>query len=138
LVGFILLLLNLKFLAFTFILVYVGAVALLFIFIVFMVGPVEKNKVHVSKVSNGFFFLGVAKFQVLLSIALSDFCCQGSFRSTKQNPLIREIVVTEDINLISSILYTEHFFLFFLTSVVLLLALVGTLLLASNQIKVLD
>jgi len=140
LVAFILLLVNLKFLAFTFILVYVGAVALLFIFIVFMIGPATVNsKVKNNSFSNAFFFFLSFKFQFLLTFALNEFCSlnpnTGSL-SGESNGYVSIIELkgySNDINIFSALLYTEHFFLFFLTGTILLLSMVGALILSLNR-----
>jgi NADH-quinone oxidoreductase subunit J len=68
LTAFTLLLLNVEFLAYTYLIVYVGAVMLLFIFVVFMLGPVyTKSSRQESFV---FFYLCTAKFLILFSAAI--------------------------------------------------------------------
>jgi NADH-quinone oxidoreductase subunit J len=140
LVAFVLLLVNLKFLAFTFILVYVGAVALLFIFIVFMVGPAAVNsKVKNNSFSNPFFLALSFKFQLLLTFALNEFFCLNTNTRDLSGKGEGSVSVIElkgysnDINIFSSLLYTEHFFLFFLTGTILLLSMVGALILSLNR-----
>jgi NADH:ubiquinone oxidoreductase subunit 6 (subunit J) len=71
LTAFTLLLLNVEFLAYVYIIVYVGAVVLLFVFVVFMLGPVYTKAYELK--SFLFFYLFITKFLILFSTAVWDF-----------------------------------------------------------------
>jgi NADH:ubiquinone oxidoreductase subunit 6 (subunit J) len=68
LTAFTLLLLNIEFLAYVYIIVYVGAVVLLFVFVIFMLGPVYTKSYHVE--SFFLYYLFIAKFLILFSWAV--------------------------------------------------------------------
>jgi NADH-quinone oxidoreductase subunit J len=105
-----LLLLNVEFLAYTYLIVYVGAVMLLFIFVVFMVGPVY-TKGHRYEFF-GFFYLCVVKFLILFSISVWDFFFfVGYHKYTTGVGFISKEIYSNDIFLFSNLLYTNHFFL---------------------------
>jgi NADH:ubiquinone oxidoreductase subunit 6 (subunit J) len=137
--AFLLVLVNIKFLAFTFIIVYVGAVVLLFVFVVFMVGPSLGKGYSYSQDYTYFIQVFIPKVLSVLFIGLVDFI-EYFFVLQKdvllQNSSVRAIDLKEyssDIFIFSSLLYTEHFFLFFLVSIILLVAMVGSIVLCLNK-----
>jgi NADH:ubiquinone oxidoreductase subunit 6 (subunit J) len=68
LAAFTLLLLNVEFLAYVYLVVYVGAIVLLFIFIVFMLGPVYIKSYNAE--SFYIYYIFVLKFLILFSYAV--------------------------------------------------------------------
>jgi NADH:ubiquinone oxidoreductase subunit 6 (subunit J) len=135
--AFLLFLVNIKFLAFTFIIVYVGAVVLLFVFVVFMVGPSFGKGYSDSRDYIYFTQVFIPKTLSLFFIGLVDFT--EYFFVLQKNRLLHNSNVTvglepsNDIFIFSSLLYTEHFFLFFLISIILLVAMIGSIVLCLNK-----
>jgi NADH:ubiquinone oxidoreductase subunit 6 (subunit J) len=132
LTAFTLLLLNVEFLAYTYLIVYVGAVMLLFIFIVFMVGPVYTKGYRPQ--SFGLLYLCSAKFLILFSAAVWDFLFfSGYHKYVAGDGFISKVVYTNDIFLFSNLLYTDHFFLLWTVAVILLIAMVAPIIFHFNQ-----
>jgi len=110
LTAFTLILLNVEFLAYVYIIVYVGAVVLLFVFVVFMLGPVYTNSYRVE--SFFFFHIFIVKFLSLFSCAVWDFIFfQGYHKYQLEPGFLPNTIYTNDIIIFSNLLYTEHFFL---------------------------
>jgi NADH:ubiquinone oxidoreductase subunit 6 (subunit J) len=132
LTAFTLLLLNVEFLAYTYLIVYVGAVMLLFIFVVFMLGPVYTKGYRDEFF--GFFYLCTAKFLILFSVAVWDFFFfLGHHKYTSGGGFLPKTIYTNDIFLFSNLLYTDHFFLLWTVAVILLLAMMAPIIFHFNQ-----
>jgi len=128
---FLLLLLNVEFLALTLILVYIGAVAVLFLFVVMMldIKQIDKNE------KNIFFLLPIniiIGFIMLITIYLILF--KDLTYSLQSIELIylnwnNILIPFSNIELIGQFLYTFGFFYFIEAGLILLLAMIGAIVL---------
>lgn len=130
--------LNIKFLAFTVLIVYVGAVALLFVFVVFMLGPIQGGSKSPTQFFLFFYSLYTALFflmnasNTILQIECGTFSDRGfNFMSVE-----KQLYYHNDIYLFSQLLYTKHFFVFFMVSLILLVSMIGSILLCFNFSKI--
>ena len=122
----IFILLGAEFLAMILIVVYVGAVAVLFLFVVMMLD------INFIKLREG--FLQYLPFGALLGIVLLaelilifiNFKFNNIGVEYHSTPVIKEIENTKDIGLV---LYTEYFYLFQLSGLILLVAMIGSIVL---------
>jgi len=134
LTTFTLLLMNVEFLAYTYLIVYVGAVMLLFIFVVFMLGPTYSKRYQYRFF--GIFYLCTAKVLVLFSIAIWDFFFfLGYHKYTTGGGLVSKTIYENDIFLFSTLLYGDHFFLLWVVAVILLIAMIAPIVFHFNQKK---
>ena len=124
-------LLGAEFLAMILIVVYVGAVAVLFLFVVMMLD------INFIKLREGFLqylpfgaLLGVVLIVELGILFLTKNFSQNSLVSYQASP---EITVTENTKLIGSVLYTKYFFLFQLSGLILLVAMIGSITLTLRK-----
>ena len=124
-------LLGAEFLAMILVVVYVGAVAVLFLFVVMMLD------INFIKLREG--FLQYLPFGALLSIVLiaelgilflTRNFTEISLVSYSKTPIISS---TENTKLIGSILYTEYFYLFQLCGLILLVAMIGSIALTLRE-----
>jgi len=134
---FLLLLLNVEFLALTLILVYIGAVAVLFLFVVMMldIKQIEKNE------KNIFFLLPInliIGFIMLISIYLILFkdltynLTENIYDFNYFN-WFDMLTPLSNIELIGQFLYTFGFFYFIQAGVILLLAMIGAIVLTMQK-----
>jgi NADH-quinone oxidoreductase subunit J len=134
---FLLLLLNVEFLALTLILVYIGAVAVLFLFVVMMldIKQIDKNE------KNIFFFLPIniiIGFIMLISIYLilfKDLTYNLTENIYDFNHFNWFDILTplSNIELIGQFLYTFGFFYFIQAGIILLLAMIGAIVLTMQK-----
>jgi len=124
-------LLGAEFLAMILIVVYVGAVAVLFLFVVMMLD------VNFIKLREG--FLQYLPFGALLGIVLIvELGILFLTKNFKQISLVEysklpEITPIENTKLLGSVLYTKYFFLFQLSGLILLVAMIGSITLTLRQ-----
>ena len=124
--SFILILFKIEFLSLLFIIIYVGAIAVLFLFVIMMLN-IKKNQTT-SIINKNYLFLVVLvfaficyKFENLL----------GSFLIADEVivPAIISIDFLADIYLIGQSLYNYHFILVLLAGLILLIAMIGAVIL---------
>lgn len=133
-VASLLLLFGSEFLCFMFLIVYVGAIAVLFLFVVMMLNV----KVKIVKTKKQFVYpIGLVIFFVLITQFFNVFI-SFDFLSLKYDLLNCIIWTTETYNLtnvqaIGQVFYTEYSFLFILSSLILLVAMIGAIVLTMNQ-----
>lgn len=124
-------LLGAEFLAMILVVVYVGAVAVLFLFVVMMLD------INFIKLREG--FLQYLPFGALLGIVLIvELGILFLTKSNSKNIMVSylefpEISVTENTKLLGSVLYTEYFFLFQLSGLILLVAMIGSITLTLRK-----
>ena len=127
-------LMNAEFLAMTIVIVYVGAIAVLFLFVVMMLNIAE------SAIKEGFlkyFPFGL----ILIVIFISELFLVFNFDSFKIPENIKidmnESSLLEESNtkLIGLYLYTDYFIIFQISGFILLLAMIGAIVLAQNEEK---
>ena len=120
--GALFVILGAEFLAMMLVIVYVGAVAVLFLFVVMMLN------INFSKIKEGFqkyFPIGsLIGFILFIEIILMVF--SGDLLVNKNNELNDNIPNT---HMIGSLLYTEYIYVFQLSGLILLVAMVGAIVL---------
>ena len=118
-------LLGAEFLAMILLVVYVGAVAVLFLFVVMMLD------INYIKLREG--FLQYLPFGVLLGIVLivelgiAFFTETFSEMSLVEYAQMPEIIITENTKLLGFVLYTKYFYLFQISGIILLVAMIGSI-----------
>ena len=128
----IFLLSNAEFLAMTILIVYIGAVAVLFLFVVMMLN------INIIKVKEGFLkylpfgILLISIFLVELSLVFIEFKIfpDSNSKIDINNLYLSGITNTESIGLF---LYTDYFIIFQLSGFVLLVAMIGAIVLAYQK-----
>ena len=142
-VSCLLFLLGAEFIALLFIVVYVGAIAVLFLFVVMMLN-VRTNtggSVRSSIASLGFIVITLLALQLLLLVNY-DFLplvLQQFFVDSKLSSMIDyqawfdNYYVLTNMEIIGFVLYTEYSYLFILSSLILLVAMVGVIVLTLHQ-----
>ena len=118
-------LLGAEFLAMILVVVYVGAVAVLFLFVVMMLD------INFVKLREGFLqylpfgaLLGVVLIIELGILFLTKSFSENSLTKFVELPLMNEI---ENTKLIGQVLYTNYFYLFQISGLILLVAMVGSI-----------
>ena len=124
-------LLGAEFLAMILVIVYVGAVAVLFLFVVMMLD------INFIKLREGFLqylpfgsLLGIVLLTELAIIFLSDQLTDMKLIEYNKFPSFKEIENTKEIGLV---LYTDYFYLFQLSGLILLVAMIGSIVLTLRQ-----
>tara|TARA_B100001750_G_C15338268_1_gene510914 strand:+ start:219 stop:836 length:618 start_codon:yes stop_codon:yes gene_type:complete len=124
-------LLGAEFLAMILIIVYVGAVAVLFLFVVMMLD------INFIKFREGFLqylpfglLLGFVLLIELLMIFLSGNLKNMTLIEYNLLPVTKQIENTKELG---SILYTKYFYLFQLSGLILLVAMIGSIILTLRQ-----
>lgn len=145
--GFILFL-GLEFLAVIFVVIYVGAIAVLFLFVVMMldIKLLEINESLVKYLPISFFLAAVFIFEILFSFndlfsstnyiafLFEDFWSfVFSLNNTSSFKLFSLGSFHKNIQNFSSVLYVDFFFIFWCAGVLLLLAMVGAIILTLNK-----
>nr|AHZ58235.1 NADH dehydrogenase subunit 6 [Gracilaria vermiculophylla] len=133
-VAGLLLLFGAEFLSFMLLIVYVGAIAVLFLFVVMMLN-VKKSSINRDLFS--VLPIGISIFFVLFSQLFGVFN-KLNISTLKQNKLIWVSWISESNNLmniqvIGSVLYTKYCFLFILSGLILLVAMIGAIVLTMHQ-----
>ena len=118
-------LLGAEFLAMILVVVYVGAVAVLFLFVVMMLD------INYIKLREGFLqylpfgaLLGIVLVMELGILFLTDTSSNINNSNATFNPKIYE---TENTKMIGEILYTKYFYLFQICGIILLVAMIGSI-----------
>ena len=118
-------LLGAEFLAMILVVVYVGAVAVLFLFVVMMLD------INFVKLREGFLqylpfgaLLGIVLIVELGILFLNKSFSENSLSELISSPEISEI---ENTKLIGRVLYTDYFYLFQISGLILLVAMVGSI-----------
>ena len=124
-------LLGAEFLAMILIVVYVGAVAVLFLFVVMMLD------INFVKLREGFLqylpfgsLLGIVLLIELGILFLSNNFMNNSYNNYSNLPKFTDI---ENTKVLGSILYTEYFYLFQISGLILLVAMIGSIVLTLRE-----
>lgn len=134
-VIFSLLFIGIEYMAYTMLIVYVGAVAILFVFVVMLLGSNIDKTVYSHRKFILFeytSYLLFVKYLVLSYFSLSNHLSFLSSQATNLAFFKTKIMYSNDIFAISDFLYGKYLFLFILISIVLLLAMLGALVLSLN------
>ena len=131
------LLMNAEFLAMTIVIVYVGAIAVLFLFVVMMLNISE------SEIKEGFlkyFPFGL----ILIAIFITELFLIFNFDNFPVSENVKidvneiDLIEVSNTKLIGLFLYTDYFIIFQISGFILLLAMIGAIVLAKsdeNKIK---
>ncbi len=126
-------LLGAEFLAMILIIVYVGAVAVLFLFVVMMLD------INFVKLREGFLkylpigsIIGIILLSELTIIFLSKKMTSSSLVEYSSSPNFSSIGNTKELGLV---LYTDYFYLFQISGIILLVAMIGSITLTLRQRK---
>lgn len=124
-------LLNAHFLAAVQVIVYAGAIIVLFLFAIMLLNlgriPWPKLEFNRFQVFVGIFLTGVLFFEVILVLSTrKQFGPQGAYNPEMVNRL-------GNTQLVGQLLYTEFLFPFEVTSILLLVAIVGAVFLAKKR-----
>ena len=118
-------LLGAEFLAMILVVVYVGAVAVLFLFVVMMLD------INFVKLREGFLqylpfgaLLGIVLIIELGILFLTKSFSENSLSKFVESPVMNEV---ENTKLIGRVLYTDYFYLFQISGLILLVAMVGSI-----------
>ena len=129
----IFILLGAEFIAMILVVVYVGAVAVLFLFVVMMLD------INFIKLREGFMqylpigsLLGLVLLAELIMIFLSKKFTSPVLVNYSNSPIVSKIGNTKDIG---TVLYTEYFYLFQIAGLILLVAMIGSIVLTLRQRK---
>ena len=116
--------LNAEFLAMLLIVVYVGAVAVLFIFVVMMLNiKQEEKQIKFQKYTPFTLFIVTIVFIEILYISITDNV------SLNQISLSKNLSFTNNTIFLGNVLYTDYFLLFQLSGIILLVAMIGAIVL---------
>jgi NADH-quinone oxidoreductase subunit J len=136
----LLFLLECEFLAFLFIIVYVGAIAILFLFSVMML---ESKQINLSKNSIKYFPIGII-FAILLMIPMFNLIdvhfgdstvLSNSFYVNSYKNWYALVDATNDINVYGYVLYSYFVLQFLIAGLILLLILIGVVHLTKSRKK---
>ena len=117
-----------EFLAMILLIVYVGAVAVLFLFVVMMLNVgIEELKVQARKY---FISGGLVGFILLLELIFSFSNLDIIYKRVEAQPNNHNITNT---HAIGKVLYTEYFFMFQISGCILLVAMVGAIVLTLRK-----
>jgi NADH-quinone oxidoreductase subunit J len=133
--------LEVEFLALSFIIVYVGAIAILFLFVVMMLDiKIGDNSLSFLAYGPVGYFL---VFLFLLEITLPLITFVGSFDSILNANVdyfyvnwLKEVDYITNINAIGQLLYTYYFVYFLMSGLILYIAMIGALMLTLTLNKV--
>lgn len=115
---------SLEFFALTFIVVYVGAIAVLFLFVVMML-----NLTVARRFTPVYLPLGLLLFFLVISSQISFITSDGAITYGSFQNWISSDQSSTTIEIIGQVLYTQYAVQFLLASLVLLVAMIGAILL---------
>lgn len=133
----LLIILQTDFLAMLFLVVYIGAIAVLFLFIVMMLNIKisEDRKDFFRSMPIGIFFALIIFMEIYLII--SSFYERG-YENTIENIQSSVITGLSNVEVLGSVLYTQYVYHFILAGFILLIAMIGAIVLTMqyNETKV--
>lgn len=126
-----------EFLGFVFLMVYVGAIAILFLFVIMMldIKIIDLKDNYIQYFPVGFIIISFFVYQFYIS--LEKFYKMSNFNKNLQKPLYElyyidwanRIESLTNVEIIGKLLYTNYIDLFLLSSVILLIAMIGAIVL---------
>ena len=131
--AIIFLLMNAEFLAMTLIIVYVGAIAVLFLFVVMMLNvALQKNQWFISEENSGHIPVGLLISAIIffeLIIVIGGWKYKPNLFETT-NLITNEISNTHSLG---QVLYTDYIHIFQISGMILLIAMIGAIVLTFRQ-----
>lgn len=145
----LLILLGVEFIAMLFLVVYVGAITVLFLFVIMMLNVkiIELNERFIKYLPIGIFigliFLIEVLFLIDSNLTTPNINLLESYTNNVTNTLLNnyfittnnyfEIISLTNIEQIGNVLYTKYVYLFLLGGMILLIAMIGAIILTLNQ-----
>nr|WCH58022.1 NADH dehydrogenase subunit 6 [Hypnea brasiliensis] len=130
----LLLLLGCEFLSLMLIIIYVGAIAVLFLFVVMMLN-IKINSLIINSYS--IIPIGFLIFSMLFIILSNSFVDLGlinsQYNDVKLIIWILETTYNSNIEIIGNVLYTHYCMLFLICGIILLVAMIGVIVLTMHQ-----
>jgi len=129
--------LGAEFLAFLFLIVYVGAIAILFLFVIMLLNlkpTTEAASQTLTGVTGPIILVYMVSMGEIFTNSLNTFLSTGLLKTYRTDTDVTTYVTSEfaDILAFSNLLYTYHNFLFFISSLLLLTAMLGAIILATS------
>lgn len=122
----LLFILQADFLALLFLLVYIGAIAVLFLFIIMMLNIKTNSRTDTIRyIPLGIFFAFLIIIQIYF--IFNSFTTQE--HTNTLNEIKNTIISGSNVEIIGSVLYTHHVYHFILAGLILLLAMIGAIVL---------
>lgn len=132
---------QIQFLAFIYLIVYIGAIAILFLFVImlFNLKSLQKNKDNFDNIpflepSFFIYFLCLIKFLIVISVEIRNFIenCEYHYHAITNQFNIQYQVnyVNFDIGLFSNLFYTYYRYIFLIAGLLLLVSMIGSIVLA--------
>ena len=126
-----------EFLAMLFLIVYIGAIIVLFLFIVMMLNVkiIELNSRMIKYLPIGFFIILIFFIEVIyiLNSSMSNLISIDYFTLLNLTEFYRLVSVYQNIESISQILFTKYSFMFIMSGFILLVAMLGAIVLTLNH-----
>ena len=136
----LLLMLGVEFIAMLFLVVYVGAISVLFLFVVMMLNVkiVELNERFISYLPIGGFigliFLSEVLYIINDNLSPDNLSVMENYESDSINYMnYFNVLSLTNIEQIGNFLYTKYVYLFIIASLILLVAMIGAIVLTLNQ-----
>ena len=142
----ILLMLNVEFLALIFLIIYVGAVAILFLFVIMMFNlkKLQEREVPLNLWYSIFVYLTLApKAYYVITQHIYKFLISKDLRVRSSISNYPDLLYyfnykTNDILIFSNLLYNYYSYIFLLTGMILLTAMIGSIVLALSTLDDID
>ena len=132
-VGCLFIMIGAEFLGMILLIVYVGAVAVLFLFVVMMLNVAEKKNTDSSSNKSTHVPIGIIVSLVVLLevlVVIGGWQYKSDFIKTENLNIQTEITNT---HLLGNVIYTDYIHLFQLAGVILLLAMIGAIVLTYRK-----
>jgi NADH-quinone oxidoreductase subunit J len=126
----LLILLGAEFLAFVFVVVYVGAIAVLFLFVVMMINfkMIELNRSMLSYFHLSAYLIIIVSLELSL-ILFNDYIPDISYSAITYTNWVDVFFSVSNIKALGTLLYTHYVLLFILSGFILLVAMLGSIVL---------
>lgn len=132
--------LRVEYFAFTMLIIYIGAVSILFLFVIMMLGSnVEKVLKFSMKINKRLYYLVVSQFGLVFGWYWFNISKISAFswlvRNVETAPLFLYTQVSNDMLSVGILLYGLHYFLLMLAALVLLVAMVCSVVLSLSGLN---
>lgn len=146
-----LILLGIKFIGISYLLVYVGAVSILFLFILMLINIRVSELISDTNNNIPLGLVTILTFMVLFTIVIPEIHNKSNMKGQEVYTFLQDIVNTDNIEYVTSkswdgnlvdntdiisignIMYTSYFIWLLITSIILLLAMVGAIVITIKQ-----
>ena len=124
---------NAEFLAMVLLIVYIGAVAVLFLFVVMMldINITKLRQTFLNYLPTGLFIGFIILIELIYVVSQSNL----NFVKTNSSNINISNQILENTKIIGNVLYTDYFLLFQLSGIILLVAMIGAIYLTLRKRK---